>query len=156
MNFKIRRATASDIDLVQELFRLTVSTLCQKDYTDVQIAAWLAAAQGNLPQWIRKLDQQYFLLAMDGPQLLGFGSVDGGYIDFMYAHPDYAGRGVASGILRELESEASRNGHQVLHSDVSITARPFFEKKGFKVLHANENIRGEENLVNYRMEKHLS
>ena len=40
-----------------------------------------------------------------------------------------------------------------LHTEASITAKPFFEKKGFRVISAQTvHVRGQD-LVNYRMEK---
>jgi putative acetyltransferase len=74
----------------------------------------------------------------------------------MYVHPEHEGRGIASALLTCLEAAARRGGLVRLFTEASITARPFFERRGFKVLNAQlVELRGEE-FKNYRMEKRLA
>ena len=151
----LRQATATDIPALQALFVLCIRQTCTTDYTEAEIAVWTATAQ-NSDRWNKAVADQYFLIAEEGKKLAGFGSLrDGNYLDFMYVHPDFQGRGVAGKLLAALEAKALRLGTASLHSDISITARPFFEKKGYGVLHENRNERSGEVLVNYRMERVL-
>lgn len=153
---QLRNAKKTDLDDVLNLFENTVERICIGDYTIPQVEAWLSLVQKRREVWSEKLESQYFILAERGETLVGFGSLDKGtYIDFMYTHYQYQGKGVASGIYRALEEEALRLESTVLQSDVSITARPFFEYLGFKVIRKNENHIKGENLINYRMEKSL-
>jgi putative acetyltransferase len=79
-----------------------------------------------------------------------------GHLDRMYVHPEHEGRGIASALLTCLEAAARRQGLTRLFTEASITAKPFFEKRGFKVLTAQVvEFRGE-NFTNYRMEKQLT
>lgn len=55
----------------------------------------------------------------------------------------------------ELEVEARKNNSKIITSDISITAKPFFEKKGFIVKAEQKNIRHNVELINYKMEKKL-
>lgn len=73
----------------------------------------------------------------------------GGYLDRLYVHADYQGRGVASAICEELERPV--RGKIVTHA--SITAKPFFEKRGYRVVREQQVERRGVLLTNYVMEK---
>ena len=67
--------------------------------------------------------------------MVGFASMtDEGYVDLMYVHHEHQGKGIGTALLGNLEEFAERNDKKALSADVSITARPFFEKRGFGVI----------------------
>jgi putative acetyltransferase len=79
-----------------------------------------------------------------------------GHLDRMYVHPEHEGRGVASALLNRLEDAARCQGLTKLYTEASITAKPFFERRGFEVLTAQVvEFRGEK-FINFKMEKHLT
>lgn len=51
----------------------------------------------------------------------------------MFIHKDFQGKGVATLLLNEIERYAVAAGITRITSEVSITARPFFEKRGYIV-----------------------
>ena len=154
---KLRRAGKNDLDNIVEMFEETVRNTCHVDYSAVEIEAWIGTARDNRLKWAQKIEEQYFIVAEAEGQLMGFGSLgEGGYIDFMYTHKDAQRKGVAMQVYLALEEEAQRLGENVLSSDVSLTARPFFEHLGFRVIHKNENHRKGQVLINYHMEKRLA
>lgn len=63
-----------------------------------------------------------------------------GLIDFLYTASDRQGRGVGSALLAALE-EAVDPAVKTLHAYVSITARPFFEHRGWETQRANTALR---------------
>ena len=152
-NIKIRRATLDDLSAMQELYVETIRSTCKKDYDQAQIDVWTASVE-NEARWKEAVTQQYFLVATTHPTIVGFGSLkNGDFIDFMYVHKDYVRQGIAERLYQELENEAKRLGHAQIAADVSKTARPFFEKKGFQVVRENKrHIKGVE-ITNYRMVK---
>ncbi len=82
-------------------------------------------------------------------------SVDNSYIDLLYIHKNHQKQGVAKKLYREIELEATKNMVSTLYSNVSITAKAFFEKLGFKTVKKQINtIKGIE-IINYRMIKEL-
>jgi putative acetyltransferase len=88
-------------------------------------------------------------------KIVGFASLDYkkmDFLDFMYVHKDYLRRGIAGELLHAIEIEKS--GGVDLEADVRITAKAFFEKKGFRVQKENRNKKknGFE-IINYRMLK---
>ena len=74
-------------------------------------------------------------MAVDGlSQIVGFSSITPtGYLDYMFVHKDFQGRGIATMLLEEIERYALAAGIKRITSEVSLTARPFFEKQGYVV-----------------------
>ncbi len=152
---ELRQASENDLSNVLGLFERSVREICGKDYTLAQINAWISTSLNRKEVWRKKLEAQYFLVAERDGAMTGFGSLEHNYIDFMYVSADHQNKGVARIIYTALEEEAVKNQVDALYSDVSKTARSFFEQRGFKVVHANNNMLGTENLINFRMVKKL-
>ncbi|WP_274474240.1 GNAT family N-acetyltransferase [Mangrovimonas aestuarii] len=152
----LRRATLNDMNELHELFVDTIKQTCKSDYGSEQIRVWTASVK-NTSRWTQAISEQYFIVAEINGVIAGFGSLkDGNYIDFMYVHKDYQGKGVANCIYSDLESESKRFKTKTLTSDVSKTAQPFFEKKGFEVVLENINIRDGVEINNYLMRKYIT
>ena len=153
--FSLREALPSDLPEILQLFENAIQTTCSKDYTQQQIEVWVAGVQ-NTTRWEKAITQQYFLVAQANNKIVGFASLENGnYLDFLYVHPNYLGQGIAKQLYTALEKKALSLGSQLIYSNVSITAKPFFEKQGFEAIASQRNlIRGVE-LLNYRMEKEL-
>lgn len=155
MQTTFRIAGPSDLPAITACFLQSIQRSCTGNYSPAEIAVWSETAEHS-ERWLSAIRDQYFLLVEVGESLAGFGTVkDGNYIDFMYLHPDFQGQGIASELLKKLESRALKSGTKVIRSDVSYTARPFFEKHGYTVLHKNENARKGQALVNFSVEKSI-
>ncbi|MBF7092966.1 GNAT family N-acetyltransferase [Flavobacterium sp. ALJ2] len=151
----LRKATISDLKEMQELYIETIKHVCKDDYTPSQINVWISGAK-NTERWIDVINTQFVLLAIIQDKITGFGTLkNGDYIDFFYIHKDFQRQGIANRLLTELEFEAKKQHSKVISSDVSITAKPFFEKKRFIVKTEQRNIRLGVELINYKMEKQL-
>ncbi|MBO6515263.1 MAG: GNAT family N-acetyltransferase [Bacteroidia bacterium] len=151
----LRQATASDLDEMIQLFSDVVSNVNARDYTPEQLKEWLRSSS-NTERWQALISEQYVVVAQHGDDLVGFASLTpDAYLDFMYVHKDHQRKGVAQTLYDHLEQQAEETNASKLQSDVSITARPFFERQGFKVVRTNHNQRNKEVLINYRMEKVL-
>ena len=147
----IRQATREDLSAMQRLFVETIQSSCQEDYTPAQIAVWTSGAE-NQPRWLNLLREQYCVVAEVNQIIVGFGSLDkGSYLDFLYVHKDYQRKGVATHIYVALKNESESQGCNAMTADVSKTALPFFEAKGFMMIKENrKEISGVE-IVNYHM-----
>ncbi len=150
-----RQATLEDLPAMKTLYRDTILTVCRKDYTEEQVRVW-ASSVNKEERWLDMAVNQFVLLAEIDHELVGFGTLrDHHYIDFFYVHKDFQGMGIASDILSRLLQEASAHGVKLITSDISITAKPFFRKNGFRVVAEQKNVRGDEILINYKMMKYL-
>ncbi len=134
-------------DRIASLFRSTIRTSCSNDYTGSEIEAWISSSysSGFSDKWGRSLT----LLAVEGRHLLGFGNIDGDYLDCLYVEHSCQGQGVGRSILDALEP----HGTFPLHVYASITARPFFIASGYQVVRENIVERNGERLRNYLMRK---
>jgi putative acetyltransferase len=156
MTITIRQATSNDLGEVAQLFRETIEVVNAKDYSPEQINVWKIGASKK-ERWLNKFSEQYFLVAEIDNKLAGFGSIThDGYLDFMYVSKNHQSIGIATEIYNELEKFARANQLDKISSDVSITAKPFFEKKGFEMIREQQvDINGIK-LTNYKMQKNLS
>ena len=151
----LRQGSLADLDKIKELFTGTITTICTNDYTNEQIAVWASTVE-NSHRWQDAVESQFFIIAEIDNEIVGFGSLDNNsYIDFMYVHKDYQRMGIAETLMNALETEARDCGTTILKSDVSKTAKTFFEKKGFKVITEQINLRKGIEIVNYKMRKEL-
>ena len=154
-NLSFRIASGSDLQEMQQLFVDTVTNVCNKDYSKEQIQAWVSGVS-DTKRWLNRSDEQFVLLANIDNQIVGFGTIkDGNYIDMFFVHKDFQGQGIAGKIYAQLEEKALELNSDYIDSDVSITAKPFFEKMGFTVLADQKVIRNAVELMNYRMLKIL-
>lgn len=153
MNF--RKATILDLAEMQEMYIETIKWVCKNDYTPLQIDAWVSGLN-NTERWLKVIHDQYVLLATIKDKIVGYGTLkDGNYIDFFCVHKDFQRQGIADKVFIQLEFEAIKENSKTITADVSITAKPFFEKKGFVVKSEQKNIRLGVELINYKMEKKI-
>ena len=149
----IREYQSTDCKELAELFYNTVHTVNAKDYTKEQLDVW-ATGKVDLTRWGQSFSAHYTVVAILDNMLAGFGDIDEtGYLDRLYVHKDYQRRGIATAICDSLE-QAFEVEKVVSH--VSITARPFFEARGYLVRKEQQVVREGISLTNYVMEKKLS
>lgn len=154
-NLSFRVASQGDLNVLQELFVDTITAVCQKDYSPEQIKAWTASVQ-NTKRWTDLINDQYVLLAIDEKTIAGFASLkDDSYLDFFYVHKNYQSKGVAKQLYQKIEATAKTKGVKEISSDISITAKPFFESRGFVALKKQKNQVHDAFLINYKMVKSL-
>ena len=148
--------SSRDAAAAAELFRETVHAVNARDYTSEQLDAWAPSGAGPARRLAERLLRQGALGAWDGSALVGFGSLEGAdLLDMLYVHRDYQGRGAASLLAGALEREARVRGARAVRTLASITARPFFERRGYVALHENVVVRAGVQLTNFLMEKNL-
>ena len=144
----IRKYRPADCRQMAVLFYGTVHAVCQKDYSPAQLDAW---ADGNvdIEKWNASYLSHNTLVAEENGVVVGFADMDDtGYLDRLYVHKDYQRRGIARALCDLLESTVP--GTVTVHA--SITAKPFFEKRGYRVITAQQVVRHGISLTNFVME----
>jgi putative acetyltransferase len=151
----IRGYRTGDCVKIAELFRDTVHSINAGDYNQNQIDAW-APKEIDAAAWDKKLSSSYSVVAEIDGVIVGFGDADGtGYFDHLYTHKDYQGIGIATQIANDIENHCAGMGIHSITTAASITARPFFEKRGYIVLKRQYvELRGQ-SFINFLMEKDL-
>lgn len=152
---KIRPAHFADADRIAELFYDSVHGIDPDIYSLAQQDAW-APSPVDYDYWRKAIPLHETFVACIGSRIVGFiGLGPGGYIDWLYTETDSQGRGVAASLYRHLELLAESRRIPQLSVSASDVAKPFFERRGFRALTANEVVRHGETLQNWQMEKVL-
>jgi formylmethanofuran dehydrogenase subunit C len=152
-DFVVREYRPVDAPALLGVFRAAIRRTAASDYNPAQIRAW-GSDEIDPVRWAARFDGRYVRVAEVAGEPVGFAELNpDGYLDRVYVSPDHNRRGVGRALMRELITEARQRGLARLWVEVSLTARPFFEAAGFRMV-APQVVacRGAE-LVNYRMEK---
>lgn len=150
---ELQKYAKADLEEVYRLFYDTVHSVNRADYEPEQLDAW-APQEMDRSRWEASLLSHETWVAREGERIVGFGDLgENGYLDRLYVHRDFQRRGVASAILRRLEEGARRQDCRRIYTEASITARPFFERWGYRVVKEQQKpLRGQV-FINFIMEK---
>ena len=131
----LRSYRSGDCPVLAQLFYDTVHSVNIADYSPAQCDAWADGAV-DLAAWDASFLAHHSLVAEAAGQIVGFGDMDAtGYLDRLYVHRDFQRRGVATALCDALEA-ACPAACFVTHA--SITARPFFEARGYRLCRAQQ------------------
>lgn len=152
MDWKIRAYQRSDVREIMQLFWDTVHTVNRADYSEQQLDAWAPKTMA-VKQWENSLAVHHSIVVEYNGTIIWFGDIIlTGYLDRLYVHKDYQRMGVGTAIADRLEQYAADCRIPVVTTDASITAKPFFEKRGYRTVREQTVIRCGQALKNYRME----
>ena len=146
----LRPYRSADCPALAELFYDTVHTVCAGDYTPEQLDAWAPGA-ADPAAWDASFLAHRTLVAVEGGTPVGFADMDeSGYLDRLYVHRDFQRRGIAAALCDALEAASAA---KTFTTHASLTARPFFEHRGWRVVREQTVFRRGVALNNFVMEK---
>lgn len=152
---EIRLFESRDSDRIAQLFHETVREVNVRDYSRNQVRAW-APDDLHFRNWVEVCSNRFTYVADDEGTIAGFGELEtNGHIDCFYCHKNYQRCGVGSQIYRAIEAKAIELSLGRLFTEVSITAKLFFQCMGFSVVKEQEVVCRGETFINYVMEKFL-
>ena len=123
----------TDLSRVIEIYTASIRTLAAPYYSPEQIAAW-APVPPDTARWQERLAHLHTIVAEAEGVLAGFASyTDEGYLDFLFTHPGFARRGVATGLYQSVESTLRAATVPKVTTQASLAARPFFDRHDFQV-----------------------
>lgn len=147
---ELRNYKSEDCQQLAELFYHTVHSVNAKDYTESQLSVW-ATGKVDMDAWDASFSCHHTIVAVDQEQIVGFGDIDEtGYLDRLYVHKDYQRQGIATAICDELEGSIETT---TFTTHASITARTFFEARGYRMVKEQQVERQKIFLTNYVMVK---
>ncbi|WP_334943435.1 GNAT family N-acetyltransferase [Nostoc sp.] len=151
----IREYKLSDTKAIMKLFYDTIHEINICDYTQEQVNAW-APETMDYEVWHKRLQAKLPYIAENNGEIVGFGELEpDGHIGCFYCHSKYQRKGIGSKLLIHIKDTAQLQGIKRLYTEASITAKPFFENKGFSVVRQQQvELRGVW-FQNYVMEKYL-
>lgn len=151
----ITEASRDDIPRLQELFTETVRNVNSEHYTPEETEDWISC--GDKARWEDLFSHLIFYIATDkAGNIIGFASVSKeGLLHSLFTDHRHLRQGVAKALLEKTEEFARKNGITVITSEVSVTAKPFFEQMGFTVIKEQERKAKKLYLKNYIIKKPL-
>lgn len=153
---QIKEYRLEDAKALADIFYNTVHKVNIQHYSLEQVGVWAPEDSLNATQWTEKFKKTKPLIAVVDELIVGFAELEpDGHIDCFYCHDAWIGQGVGSALMRAIYEKAKSWNVKCLFADVSITAKPFFERQGFKVIQEQTVAKGHVEFVNYRMEKSL-
>lgn len=152
---RIRKIRPGEEPELWQLFFHTIRNVNLRDYSEAQVRAW-APDDVDPEFWRQKIvDIDPFVCELEG-RIAGYADLQGnGYIDHFFVHHEHQGQGVGKALLGHIEAEARRRAIPWLWAQVSITARPFFESRGFQVEQQQSLPMRDQVLTNFVMHKAL-
>lgn len=146
----IRKYQSSDCKEIIKLFYNTVHLINARDYTKEQLDVW-ATEKIDLEKWDESLQEHFTVVAVDKKIIVGFGDIDKtGYLDRLFVHHNYQRKGIATAICNQLEKAVQSD----ITTYASVTAKAFFEKRGYKVIKEQQIERKGIFLTNFYMKKY--
>ncbi|ANK91865.1 MULTISPECIES: GNAT family N-acetyltransferase [Rhizobium] len=147
----IRPYVPGDVDATIEIFLRSIREVSSKDYSAAEIEAWAKVEDRAL--WAERRMSRPAWMAEIAGNPVGFSDLaSDGCLDMMFVHPGYQGVGVATCLLGRVEEEALKLGFRRISTEASRTARPFFERKGFRVITRQTVEKRGQGLENFLME----
>jgi putative acetyltransferase len=130
---KIRSYESKDLPSVIGTYTTSIHCLAASYYSPEQLAAW-APVPSDATRWQERLARLHTIVAESNDAFAGFTSYTlDGYLDFLFTHPTFARRSVASFLYRRVESALRTVGTPRVSAHVSLAARPFFDRHGFQL-----------------------
>ena len=134
---KIRLSNDQDCAEIARVHRATIRHINSKDYPENIIKAWAGRTSAKrFRDSLLKGAKRW--VAVDKDKIVGF--VDHGKGDELwglYVHKNYIGKGVGSKLLEIAEDSLKKQGAKNIKTESTITARPFYEKHGYKFIKKN-------------------
>jgi putative acetyltransferase len=136
----IRAFRVGDEPDLHEVFHSAIHGIAIRDYTPEQVNAWAPECLDPALWADRMRGIAPFVVEHDGKPIAYADIQPSGYIDHFFVSALFARQGRGSMLMRRLHNEAAMKDIQVLTSDVSRTAQPFFKHWGFSIVEERQPV----------------
>ena len=149
----IRDYVEGDARSLWELFYNTIRNVNIRDYSQVEVEAWASASQ-DPKLWEKRMKDICPFVAEIDEVAVGYADLQpGGLIDHFFCHYEYQRQGVGRALMEHIFTVGEARGIARYYSEVSKTAKPFYERFGFSVVSEQTLDTGGQKLKNFLMEK---
>lgn len=152
---QVRRYKLGEEEQLWKLYYDTTHIINGEIYSKEQVKRW-APHDKDMDEWRKRIKEKNPFVALQDKKIIGFAELEvNGHIDYFYTHHQWQGKGVGSMLYNVIEKEAISQKVPCLYADVSVSAKGFFLKQGFKVTKEQKNIICGAPAPNFKMEKKL-
>ena len=155
MTDTLRRYTPSDASALALLIHNAIHEGASSAYSSEQLHAWSPKPK-SLADIKHRLHDQICVIAEDETGIAGVMTIKGaGLLDLAFVRADRKGDGLASRLYEALLSHARPLKFTKLSVQASHLARPFFEKKGWRLIKTQTVSVNGVQMENHEMALHL-
>lgn len=130
--YKLRLATAEDVDEVHRLVQATIHT-CYSGYYTRSVVEGFCRYHSLESIAADVAEGKVYVLASDG-RIVGTATLDGSYIGRVYVLPEEQGKGLGTLLMDALEELAADAGNTTATLDSSIPGKGLYERRGYVVV----------------------
>ena len=125
-----RPATLGDVNRLFELRRQSITKLARKGMSFAEAASW--AEKLTIPGMEKKIRELEIWVAEVNGAVVGWGAMRGDRLEGLYTEPDFAGRGIGTGLLSLIEELMRRRGVLTVRAEASSNAVAFYLRRGYE------------------------
>lgn len=149
----IRDYAEGDARILWEIFYNTIRNINIRDYSQLEVEAW-ASDEQDPRLWEKRMRGISPFIAEIDKVPVGYSDLQSnGLIDHFFCHHEYQRQGVGRALMEHIFTIGKARGISRYHSEVSKTAKPFYERFGFSVVKEQTLDTGGQKLKNFLMEK---
>jgi putative acetyltransferase len=132
---RFREADVSDAQTLWWTKQAAIDEIETDEYTEAELRAWKPDGEA-VADFERAIESGTFtiLIAEVDSETAGYGVLNhqDGRIDAVFVHPDHGGQGIATSLVRQLETRAQMHGISGLTIVSSLNALSFYESLGYR------------------------
>ncbi|NEU56419.1 GNAT family N-acetyltransferase [Halorussus sp. MSC15.2] len=155
----LRAATVAETEAIFVVHVAAIVAHGPSAYTDKQVAAWAAKAEGT-ERYVDAIEDPSteLVVAESGDCVVGFGELDveNGGVEAVFVDPERNGEGIGSSILNHFEQRLRNEGFDVVRLRAVLNAVGFYERQGYeRVERVTTTTTNDVDVDSVRMEKPL-
>lgn len=150
----VRDYRPEDVQALANIYFNTIHKINIQHYTEEQVEVWAPKSSLEAEKWTKKFSRTKPIIAIIGEDIVGFAELEpNGHIDCFYCHHEWIGKGVGAALMKEILQRAKNSPVSLIFAEVSLTAKPFFEKWEFRIVTQQTIVKKGVELTNFKMER---
>ena len=132
--FTVREATPEDAEAIMSVHVRAILELGVAAYTQAEAESWAAKLRPEGYARVMVDGLERFEVAVDDAgRVVGFCSVAENEIKGLYVDPDWARRGIATGLVARAEQRIGAEGHESVAISATLSGLPFYLVRGYVI-----------------------
>ena len=130
VNLTFRKATPEDVHRLFEVRRDSILGLAPDGMTVAQSVLW--ASRLSVDEMLQRFRETEFWVAEVDETIVGWAGIRGDRLSGLYVIPEFANRGIGSGLLNLSENVLRDSGVKVVRLEASWNSEDFYIRRGYE------------------------